>query len=47
MENTNPMFPTIQCPCGATFQVLAEDGTDWDEAATAALYQQHRQDTGH
>lgn len=32
---------TIQCQCGEKFQALNQDGTDWDEAATAAVYQAH------
>lgn len=31
----------ITCFCGAEFQVLNEDGTDWDEGATAELYREH------
>lgn len=47
MNELNPMFPTIQCRCGEVFQVLNQEGTDWDEAATNAAYIQHREDTGH
>lgn len=31
----------IQCTCGEKIQVLNEAGDDWDEAATAAAYQEH------
>jgi hypothetical protein len=29
-------------PDGTKFQVLNEDGTDWDEAATYAAYNAHK-----
>ena len=40
MENFNPNISHITCNlCGKRWQVLNEDGTDWDEQATAELYQ--------
>lgn len=42
---TDLKFARIQCPCGEIFQVLVLDETgkpvDWDEVATARLYQAH------
>lgn len=35
----NPSVSYITSQDGTVFQVLNEDGTDWDEAATAALYE--------
>jgi hypothetical protein len=29
----------LTAPSGRKYQVLNEDGTDWDEAATVAAYQ--------
>lgn len=35
----NPNISHISCNlCGKVWQVLNEDGTDWDEAATAEIY---------
>lgn len=31
-------LPYITGPDGTVYQVLNEDGTNWDEAATAAVY---------
>lgn len=33
----NPCIAHITLETGRVFQVLNEDGTDWDEAATRAL----------
>lgn len=37
----NPSISHVTSQDGAVFQVLNEDGTDWDEAATAAQYEAH------
>ena len=37
----NEQVAHIGCQCGQKFQVLDVDGTDWDEAETSTLYQQH------
>lgn len=37
----DPMIAYITCACGQQFQVLNEDGTDWDEAKTASAYYAH------
>lgn len=37
----NPNIAHIETEDGTVFQVLNEDGTDWDEAATRALYDAH------
>lgn len=34
----NEMFAYLTAPDGTRYQVLNEEGTDWDEAATAAAY---------
>lgn len=40
MNEINPSASHISCNiCGKQWQVLNEDGTDWDEQATAELYQ--------
>ena len=39
MENFNPNIAHISCNlCGKQWQVLNEEGTDWDEQATAEQY---------
>lgn len=39
MSEINENLPRISCSlCGQQWQVLNEDGTDWDEVATAAQY---------
>ena len=35
----NPNIAHITAEDGSVFQVLNEDGTDWDEAATSAAYE--------
>lgn len=40
-ENFNPMIAHISDPDGNIFQVLNEDGTDWDEEATHRVYQEY------
>jgi hypothetical protein len=40
MENINPNIAHISCNlCGKQWQVLNEEGTEWDEQATAEQYQ--------
>lgn len=36
----------ITCSCGEKFQVLNQDKTDWDEAETSKLYQEHLKKCG-
>lgn len=39
MENFNPNIAHITCnKCGKTWQVVNEEGTDWDEEQTSLLY---------
>ena len=38
----NPNIAFITHADGKKFQVLNEDGTDWDEAATKALYEAYK-----
>lgn len=40
----NHTFAYITCACGGEFQVLNEEQTDWDEAATAEIYYAHLAD---
>ena len=37
----NILIAHLECQCGEKFQMLNVDGTDWDETATAVLYQKH------
>jgi hypothetical protein len=37
-----PTIAHIVAADGSTFQVLNDDGTDWDEPATRALYEASR-----
>lgn len=42
MENINQSIAHIDCPyCNRTWQVLNEDGTDWDEEKTTTEYHNH------
>lgn len=41
MENINLSIAHITASDGTVFQVLNEDGTDWDEVATRAQYQEY------
>lgn len=39
----DPRFPSLTCNAtGVTFQVLNDDKTNWDEAATADALLRHR-----
>lgn len=38
-DTFNPNIAFITADDGTVFQVLNEDGTDWDEAATRAQYE--------
>jgi Fe2+ or Zn2+ uptake regulation protein len=39
METFNESIAHIACnTCGKVWQVINEEGTDWDEAKTAELY---------
>lgn len=37
-------FAYLTAPSGRRYQVLNEDGTDWDEAATVAAYAEGEKD---
>ena len=41
MDDFNESIAYITCQCGERFQVVNEDGTDWDAIATADLYNDH------
>jgi hypothetical protein len=41
MENINQNIAHIYCSkCDTTWQVLNEDGTDWDEEKTVKIYKE-------
>ena len=42
MMNYNPDIAHITALDGTVFQVLSDKGNDWDEAATAALYEEYQ-----
>lgn len=42
MNDYNPNIAYITARDGTVFQVLNEKGTDWDEEATAALYEEYQ-----
>lgn len=45
MSDINESIAHISCNlCGKQWQVLNEDGTDWDEQATAAQYHTEQHD---
>lgn len=40
----NEMIAYLTAPSGRRYQVLNEEGTDWDEVATAAAYVEGEKD---
>lgn len=45
MNDINEFIAHISCGlCGKRWQVLSDDGTDWNEQATAELYYAERHD---